>query len=127
LCDKAPTFGTTAGIGNSVTFGMTAGTAAGIGGNAAVFGTMWICGSVPTAGTISMASISGRVTTGMIGGFGTTGMPEIAKEATRGGREQDGARGWHVVLPSSMSMMSAIVTSVVAEKRDEASQIIASG
>jgi hypothetical protein len=31
------------------------------------------------------------------------------------------------MLPSPMSMMSAIVTSTVVEKGDEASQVIASG
>jgi hypothetical protein len=34
---------------------------------------------------------------------------------------------WLVVLPSPMSMMSAIVTSAVAEKRDETSYVIAIG
>jgi hypothetical protein len=64
--DKAPTFDMMEGIGGSVTFGMTAGTTASIGVNAAVFGTTWICGTSPTMGTVSMASISGRVATGTI-------------------------------------------------------------
>ena len=82
---KAPTFGMTARIGGNVTFGMTTGTAAGIGGSAAVFGTTWICGTTPTAGTVGMVSISGRVVTGTIDGFGTTGMSGTATGATGGG------------------------------------------
>ena len=71
---KAPTFGTTVGIGGSVTFGMMAGTTTGIGGSTAVFSSTWICGRTPTAGTVGMESISGRVATGMIDDFSTTGM-----------------------------------------------------
>jgi hypothetical protein len=82
--DKSPTLGTTTGIGGSVTFGMTMGTAVGIGGITAVFDTTWICGMALTAGTVGMASISGRVATGMISDS-TTGMPGTAKGATRGG------------------------------------------
>jgi hypothetical protein len=36
----------------------------------------------PTAGTVGMASISGRVATGMIDGFSMTGMPGTATGAT---------------------------------------------
>jgi hypothetical protein len=75
---KSPTFSTTMGIGRNVTFGMTAGTAVSIGGSEAVFDTTWICGMAPTAGTVGMVSISGRVATGSVGGFRTTGMPETA-------------------------------------------------
>jgi hypothetical protein len=59
--------------------------------------------------------------------FGTTGMPGTTTWATGGGAWARYRTAWHVVLPSPMSMMSAIVTSVVAEKRDEASKAIASG
>jgi hypothetical protein len=82
---KAPTFGTTTGIGNNITFGMTVGTATDIGDNTAVFGTTWTCGTAPTARTVDTTSISGRVTTGTIGGFGTTGMPGMATGATEAG------------------------------------------
>jgi hypothetical protein len=81
----APTFDTAAGIGGSVTFGMTMGTTAGIGGSVAVFGATWIFGTPPTAGTVGMASISGRVATGTIDSFGMTGMPRMATVATGGG------------------------------------------
>jgi hypothetical protein len=89
---KAPTFGTTAGIGGSVTFGTTAGTTTDIGGSVEVFDTTWICGMTPTAGTVGMASISGRVATGTIGGFGTTGMSRTVTGAMGAGREQVVAR-----------------------------------
>jgi hypothetical protein len=81
---KAPTFGTTAGVCGSVTFGMTVSTAAGIRGSAAVFDTTWICGTMPTAGTVGMANNSGRVATGTIDSFGTTGMPGTVTRATGG-------------------------------------------
>ena len=89
--DKAPTFSTTMGIGGSVTFGMMTGTTAGIGGNAAVFSTTWFCGTTPTARTIGTTSISGRVATGTIGGFGTTGIPGTVKRSDKG-CEQDAAQ-----------------------------------
>jgi hypothetical protein len=82
---KAPTFGTTTGIGGKVTFGMTMGLTASIGGSAVVFGTTWIGGTSLIAKTIGMASISGRVATGKIGGFDMTGMPETAIGAMGGG------------------------------------------
>jgi hypothetical protein len=86
---KAPTFGTTTGIGGSITFDLTVGIAAIIGGNAAVFGTTWICGTTPTVGTVGMVSISGRMAMGTIDGFNTTGMPGTTIGATGAGREQD--------------------------------------
>jgi hypothetical protein len=61
ISGKVPTVDTTAGIGGIVSFGMTAGTKAGVGGRAAVFGATWICGTAATVGTVDMASISGRV------------------------------------------------------------------
>lgn len=81
---ESPTFGLTTGISGSVSFGMMGGTAANIGSSAAVFGTTWIRGMAPTVGTVDMASISGRVPTGTIDGFGTTGIPETATGAMRG-------------------------------------------
>jgi hypothetical protein len=123
---KAPTFAIMTSIGDNITFGMMVGTTADIGGSTAVFDTTWICGTTPTAGIVGTMSISGRVATGTIGGFGTTGMPEMATGAMGVGVWARCRTTWHIVLPSPMSMMSAIVTSAVAEKRDEASHVIAS-
>jgi hypothetical protein len=78
---KAPTFAIMTSIGDNITFGMMVGTTADIGGSTAVFDTTWICGTTPTAGIVGTMSISGRVATGTIGGFGTTGMPEMATGA----------------------------------------------
>jgi hypothetical protein len=84
---KTPTFDTTVGIDDNVTFGMTVGTATGLVGSAAVFGATWICGTTPTAGTVGMASISGRVATGTIDDFDMIGIPRIAKGAMGAGHE----------------------------------------
>jgi len=135
--------GTAAGIGGSVTFGTVAGTAGiAIGGSAAVFGTVGTAGTVtagilgnagiggtaPTAGTVGTAGIGGRVaagTVGTTGGFGTAGMPGTAAGAAAGAVVVSARcrAAWHVLLPSSM--MSAIITSAVAETRDEAAEAMA--
>jgi hypothetical protein len=83
---EAPTFGTTAGIGDNITFGMTWGNAANIWGIGDVRHHM-DRGTTPTAGIAGMASISERVATITIGGFGTTGMPGTTKGVTAEGLE----------------------------------------
>jgi hypothetical protein len=101
---------------------MFMGLKASIGGSAVVFGTTWIGGTSLIAEIVGMASISGRVATGKIGGFDMTGMPETAIGAMGGGAWARYHTTWHIVMSSPMSMMS-----VVAKKRDEASQVIAMG
>ena len=143
--------GTAAGIGGSVTFGTVAGTAGiAIGGSAAVFGTVGtegtvtagilgnagIGGTAPTAGTagiggraptagttVGTAGIGGRVAAGTTGGFGTAGIPGTAAGAAAGAVVVSARcrAAWHVLLPPII-MMSAIITSAVAETRDEAAE-----
>lgn len=127
---KAPTLGTTttAGIGGgsvTVTFG-NAGTA-GIGGTAGILGNAGI-GGTPSAGTVDVgtAGIGGRVaagTVGTTGGFGMAGMAGMAVGAAVGAVVVSARcrAAWHVVLPSSM-IMSVIITSAVAKKRDETAE-----
>jgi len=112
--------GTAAGISGSVTFGTVAGTAGiAIGGSAAVFGTVGTTGTV-TAGILGSAGIGGTAPTA-----GTAGMPGTAAGAAAGAVVVSARcrAAWHVLLPSSM--MSAIITSAVAETRDEAAEAMA--
>jgi len=114
----------TAGILGSAGIGGTAPTA----GTAGILGNAGIGGTAPTAGTVGTAGIGGRVaagTVGTTGGFGTAGMPGTAAGAAAGAVVVSARcrAAWHVLLPSSM--MSAIITSAVAETRDEAAEAMA--
>jgi len=114
----------TAGILGSAGIGGTAPTT----GTAGILGNAGIGGTAPTAGTVGTAGIGGIVaagTVGTTGGFGTAGMPGTAAGAAAGAVVVSARcrAAWHVLLPSSM--MSAIITSAVAETRDEAAEAMA--
>jgi hypothetical protein len=53
-------------------------------GSAAVFSTTWFYGTTPTAGTVDISSISGKVATDTIDDFDTIGMPGTSTGATGG-------------------------------------------